>query len=503
MIRICKVFLLLVCLGATISCSNSQNLKLEKNVVETLNKYAQCLMDADSELIKEITDEKFRLGVYDEPIASYMFDAFLKSVEAADSVYWGELQKDGSHFFCDVFYVYGAKEVHSQVTFSDKGKLLLSDWLDKKGFNLDRKEPSVLVASIPFEVREDKIFIKARLNDTDRELNMIFDTGADGMALLTSLQDECGVKITRSQTTSVPGGQMQVNLSEGNNLVLDSLVIPRQNLVLFETIAKGVDGIIGGSNFFRQYITEMDFDNHVIRLYKHGAFTAPEKYKSSFMKYATGVPTVPFHIYKDDHVFESEFIFDTGAGYEAILFGSGMKELQEDSIMQRIPARYYSYNQSVGYKSKIAIGQVDSITFTNMCFKDVYFAMEPYNESSHGRHQVMGSIGIKSLIKFNWIIDLTAYKVYSAPNKRTHLAENFVLDSHLIGYVREQLRVLRPVDEQKDCQLHSGDFILSINGVEAQELTTDRLADMLQGEKVELLIFSVEDKMKKNVVLMQ
>ncbi len=495
-----KTSLFLLFLTCTIACKGKQDKKLQTE--ETLETYKECLTTSNKELIKDVVAEEFRLGIYEGANALHMFEAFLDGVKAPDSIYWEGLQQDGDELYCEVYYKDGEKLSNSRVTFSESGKLLFSDLLDQKVFRMHRRKESKYVTAVPFEVKNDKIIIKARLNNTDKVLNMLFDTGADGMALVKDLQEACNVKITSQQSTRVPGGEMQVEKSNGNLLQLDSITIPRQNLVLFKAIAPGIDGIIGGRSFFGGYITELDFDKHEIRLYEQGKFSIPESYKASDMRYDNGVPTVSFDIYKDTSLFKSEFIFDTGAGYEAILFGVGMKELAKDSILKVITPEFYSYNYSVGYRSRISIGKVDSLVFTNMCFENTYLAMEAYNENNHGRHKVNGSIGIKALRRFNWIIDLTNYKIYSAPNKQTFLPMDFVLDGHMLGYVGEELRVLRPVKKTDGAKIKVGDVVVSINGLDPLTLDSKKLNELLNGNPVNLLLWNADgDKENREVTL--
>lgn len=461
---------------------------IELGSEQTMQLYRQCLVNADKSLINKIASTDFRAGVYQQPISKDMFVSFLRLMQMPDSLYWDDLQQAGDESFRMVHYVFADKKTSSRVYFAPDGKLLFSDWIDQQGLGLSRKKASTFVASVPFEYEGGKIIITAKLNDSDKPLRMLFDTGADGMALTKSLQEVCGVQITNEQSANVPGGQVQVSKSDNNTLVLDSLSIPRQSLVLFEHIAKGIDGIIGGANLFRNYITAMDFENKQINLYSLGDFNAPDGYHASNMAYAGGVPTVPFHIYKDEHHFESEFIFDTGAGYSAILFGSGMKRLESDSISKFVTPQYYSYNQSLGGRTKISIGQTDSIAFAGISFSNANLAMEPYSEKNHARHHVLGSIGIKSLSRFDWIVDLVSYQIYTKENSFSELPMDFVFQGWLLGYEGNNLKVLLPVSQERMESLQVGDEILSFGKCNPSAMTADKLNKELQKKKINLQI---------------
>ena len=486
--KFCLYILLLI---STAINSLGLQAQTNKTIKQTLQNYKQCLQNSDKKLIGHIVDNSFRIGIYQQPIAGTMFATFLSMMQAPDSVYWSKISKDDKGKYCMVHYTFGNQMVSSQVRFSDSGRLLFSDWLDEKGFGMYRRKPSTYVTSVPFKLFNGKIFIKARLNNSETQLNMLFDTGADGMALRTDLQDKCNVKISRDHTANVPGGQVQTKISEGNSLVLDSLTIPHQNLVLFDKMGKNVDGIIGGVSLFKNYIVEVDFEKELIRLYSHGAFNVPDEYRPCEMTYANGVPTIPFYIYKDGRRFDSNFIFDTGAGYEAILFGSGMKQLAKDSIGKHIPALYHSYNYSVGHKSEIIVGQTDSVKLANMAFKKLNLAMEPYRKENHGRHNVLGSIGIKTLKRFNWIVDLTDYKIYSKPNRDSSLPMAFALNGYLFEYLGKHLRIMRNLNKQEDKTddlLKPGDYILKFDNIPVLQLTSSTLEILRKKAKVKLTV---------------
>ena len=66
--------------------------------------------------------------------------------------------------------------------------------------------PSKLQAKIPFETEHGSIILKVRLNNNSRILRLLFDTGADGMAIDQSTADSIGLKISRKQNATVVGG---------------------------------------------------------------------------------------------------------------------------------------------------------------------------------------------------------------------------------------------------------------------------------------------------------
>ncbi|MDR3297399.1 MAG: aspartyl protease family protein, partial [Prevotellaceae bacterium] len=55
---------------------------------------------------------------------------------------------------------------------------------------------------IPFERDSSSIVVHLQLNNSQRSLRFLFDTGADGMALRKSLADSLGIEPTRQNDVS-------------------------------------------------------------------------------------------------------------------------------------------------------------------------------------------------------------------------------------------------------------------------------------------------------------
>lgn len=472
-------------------CGIAQNIDQE---FETLNAYKSCLLKGDKSIIKDFVSKDFRLGVYQAPMATNFFGDFIDNVGKPNTMYWDAVTENKGQRTCTVHYVYGDKEEISNVVFSSDGKLLYSDYLDTKGFNFNRYGASQKIAAFPFVYNNGSIILKAKLNDSDRVLNMLFDTGADGLALKSDLQEEIGVKITEERKVFVPGGEMTVNYSSGNTLILGDFILKNQNMVMFPKIKTGLDGIIGGSNFFRKYITEVNFDRHEIILYSFGESDFFKDYNTTTFRYSEGVPTVPITINSGGNTFESEFILDAGAGYQAIMFGSGTHLQDEKLLIKSMTPLFNTYNISVGHKTPVQIGLTDSICFAGLTFKKPSLAVESYEEGRHKGHNVLGSIGIQFLRRFNWVIDLNTYNLYTKMNPETVLPLDFVINDYLIGFINNTLVVKRNLttengtDASDKDPLKLWDRIISIDGKSSTELDASLISEIQQKENLKFQV---------------
>ncbi len=461
-----------------------------------LKDYKDAIMKKDKAMFIKFADSDFRIGVYEGDMAKYYAEYILSRSTLPDSLYFGKRYKCDNYIKQEVHYCYsGGKERISSITFSEKGKILFSDFFDEI-FNFRRFKESVKVGEIPFVYENESIIIETRLNGSNKVFKMLFDTGADGMALVKSLKDEANVKTVEKRSTKLPGGTMSVDFSRGNSVIIGNIKLVNQNMVMFPRIKKGCDGIIGGSNLFRSYITEVDFDKQKIILYSFGKFKPTEEYNQADLSYHDGMPNLKLQIFSDKHCFNTEFIMDTGAGYEAIMFGPGTKGQNKELLDKHIPSLYSLYNYSVGHKSRIRIAKTDSISFAGLNFPASTIAIEPYDIYKHRGHSVKGSIGIKLLRRFNWIVDLTSHKLYTTANKYSRLPMDFVIKGFMFGYEGDKLMVKFYLNHYgpKSVEIEDGDEVLEINGIDVKLLTHEKLNDILHGSKVKLKLLRKDKK---------
>ncbi len=471
---------------------------------KTLEYYKEAIMNSDKKMFIKFADSDFRIGVYEGYFAKYYAEYVLSHSDLPDSLYFGKRYNCDNYIKQEVYYCYsGSKERMSTITFSHNGKILFSDLFDEI-FSFNRFGESVKVGEIPFIYENEGIIIEARLNGSSKVFKMLFDTGADGMALVKGLKEEANVTTAEKRNTKLPGGAMSVDFSKGNYVSMGNIRLVNQNMVMFPRMKKGCDGIIGGSNLFRSYITEVDFDKQKIILYSFGKFKPTEEYAEAGLNYSDGMPNLKLQIFSNNNCFNTEFIMDTGAGYEAIMFGPGTKEQNYELLDKHIPSLYYSYNYSLGHKSRIRVARTDSICFANLSFPSATIAIEPYDINKHKEHTVKGSIGIKSLRRFNWIVDLASYKFYTTDNKYSSLPMDFVINGFMFGYDGEKLMVKYYLDKSnlKSVDIENGDEVLKINGIDAKALTYKKLNKIMKGSNVKLNLLRKGKKQSVKLVLL-
>jgi len=271
------------------------------------------------------------------------------------------------------------------------------------------------VISIPFEVENGSIVLTVTLNNSHQPLHLLFDTGADGIALTQGMADTLGLQVTRKQSTSVVGGNMDISISENNTIHLDTFAIGGQSIALFKTLKHGVDGIIG-NNIAKRFIVKVDFDTKQLSLYNFGNY-----------KYEPGGTTVSFTLSKGLIILTctlcltagqsdtGQFVFDSGASYGLICFRPFVRK-NRLLVSGFIPESSGS-TTSMGITTPTFTGKAVSFTVSNLT---------PINNlpvtlmAGSGQDEAWqpgfdGSIGIKFINHYNFTINMQRSEIYFKP----------------------------------------------------------------------------------------
>jgi hypothetical protein len=336
------------------------------------------------------------------------------------------------------------------------------------------------VAVIPFEFRNDKIIIKLKINDSPRVLNMLFDTGADGVGMKKEVADAIGLKETRKQLAQVVGGSTEIIISAGNTLHFDTLQIKNQSIGIFPAYKDDMDGLFG-ANFLRNFITYIDFDHSVINLYKFGKINYPEGGTKVPLDYTTGLPGIQGKVkLNSGKEIQANFHFDTGAGYPLIFFGPSVKqnELDKDFAVQ-----FKSTTYSLGHETATLNGIIDLLELGEYIVPHFTGTLQGYIDgmATIGKNND-GSLGIKIISKFNCFLNLPAKEFYLIPNKSFNNPIDFWLNKNEFGFVDGQLIIKQAsTSSQYDQSVpQRNDAVLSINGIRSDEFKDLKIIKQLE-----------------------
>lgn len=291
--------------------------------------------------------------------------------------------------------------------------VMLLTMLTRMSFAQQSKE----LAIIPFEDHNGTIILTVKLNDFPRPLKLLFDTGADGMALSKSLADSVGLKVSRTQNASVVGGTMEISVSQGNTVHLGNFDFKNQSIAIFKEMHRETDGIIGNT-LAKNYITKVDYDKKEIRLYSFGDYT--------YEKGGTSVPfTIPSGVFilpgtlsiTADQPHAGSFVFDTGASYSLICFRPFVK--QNKLLVSGFQSESHGSTTSMGMTTPTFSGKAQSFSFAGMpAVKNMLVTlMAGGGQSESWNPGFDGSIGVKLISRYNFTINMAKKEIYFNPNQ--------------------------------------------------------------------------------------
>lgn len=455
------VFFVILIFSCTIYAQNS----IQKSI-KTFEKAFQNKSYAE---MKDLLAPQFTVGVGDSSSNEFYLNGIFKAFPALDSIQVGKSVAIKNETFVLVDFCFKGKEKKpSQIVFNSENKMLYVTFFDSL-YKVDRHAQVKEVASIPFEIIENGIAIKIKLNKADREFLMLFDTGADGMALNPDSAYKAGVVVTKSKSASVVGGSQQVQYSADNTIYIGDQVLKNQGLVIFPK--HGIYDGLFGANLLRNYITSVNFDTMTIDLYNFGNFKYWGKAKPLVFDYKSGLPVVKMNLtFEDKKTVEGSFTFDTGAGYDLIAYGPFN---HKNNLEASLKTEYNSVNFSLGKQTKIVGGAIPNVAINGNNFPNVTIALQEYDEANKSWAFADGSLGIDLIKRFNFIIDLLHKTVYLEPNKNFKKTSSFYLSGLNLDFDENQnLLVKRIIDQENEDlkKVKIGAKVTQINDFEAKDL---------------------------------
>lgn len=277
--------------------------------------------------------------------------------------------------------------------------------------------PSKLKVKIPFESENGSIILTVKINGNPRPLKLLFDTGADGMAVSQALADSIGLKVSRKQKASVVGGSMDISVSTGNVVHLDAFDVPDQSIAIFKEMYKGTDGIIGNV-IARNYVIKVDFDKKEFSLYDFDGYEYDATGSTVPITMPSGLFIIPGTLsVTPGNAHQAEFVFDTGAAYHLICFRPFVKKNR--LLVNGFKPESHGSTTSMGITTPTYSGKAASFSFSGMpLIKEMPVTlMAGGGQSEDWEPGFDGSIGTGLISRYNFTINLRKKEIRFAANK--------------------------------------------------------------------------------------
>ncbi|WP_316817652.1 retropepsin-like aspartic protease [Pedobacter nyackensis] len=332
------------------------------------------------------------------------------------------------------------------------------------------------VARIPFESDNGTIILTVKLNDFPRPLRLLFDTGADGMAVAQPLADSIGLKVSRTQKASVVGGTMDISVSEGNIVHMGDFDFKNQSIAIFKEMYKGNDGIMG-NQIARKYITKIDYDKKEMVLYSFGDYQYEKAGASVPFTIPSGLFIIPGSLrITTEPGHKGDFVFDTGASYSLICFRPFVKK--NKLLVSGFKSEYSGSTTSMGMTTPTFSGKASDFTLSDMSplINLPVTLMAGGGQSESWNPGFDGSIGVRLISRYNFTINMQKKEIHLSPNKTYNYPYDFVIGGYLFGFNLEgELEVISLIaSENPKVSLTAGVKVKTLNGLTAKMLLKDR-----------------------------
>lgn len=374
----------------------------------------QAIIEKDIEYFKENVSDQFSVSIATMPNAIRYANQVIETDNKIDSVRISSFDNiiySNNKLFLPVLFYRQGNIANSQIVLDKQLRLVRIDYFDNL-YGMNRDEPAKLKATIPFSFENNAIIIKLSINDSNRALRFLFDTGADGMAITREIADEIGLTTNRSHNASVVGANQKISISANNTIHIDSLTIPQQNIAIFDEIGSH-DGIIG-LNLAQMYIVRVDFDNQNILLYSLGKMEAEHAEVQIPIEVPYGVIQIAskLNLVGKEEI-AGDFILDTGAGFHVVAFSPFVRK----NRLLLSGFKYESTNSmlSMGHTTMVYHGKAELFSFGGLEFLDFPISLQASAGNDDWNPGVAGSIGIELLKRYNFTINLVDKKLGFTP----------------------------------------------------------------------------------------
>ncbi|MFY0603399.1 MAG: aspartyl protease family protein [Flavobacteriaceae bacterium] len=352
---------------------------------------------------------------------------------------------------------------------------------------------SAQVAQIPFETKDNgHIYLKVKVNDSDKVLNFVFDTGATSDLLDIKTSKSLGLKPNYQQSVEGAGGSKTYDIILNQQLHLEKgISIDNTNLVLtdlssfHELSDRGFYGIIGYS-LIRKFITKIDYETNELILYKKLNEVNLSGYKAIPFKFGNGIPIPQFDIsitLKNGETFSGRILFDSGAGLTLSVNTpfSKQKRLSEKSGKSIV-----SKSQNLSRTSISEEVAISSLTIGGYEFKDLTITLSNDTSGVSAYPNYLGIMGAKIIQRFNVVLDYSSKRLYIKPNRKFDSAFEFPVSGIRLKNIEGKIIVDDVVDSSQAYKLglRKGDQVIAVNDTKSKEVSTFRRMLKKEGKEV-------------------
>lgn len=363
-------------------------------------------------------------------------------------------------------------------------------------------------ATIPFDLVNKHMVIKVKVNNS-RPLSFVLDTGDQFAIIDLELAKRIGLTLGGEVKVGGAGAAMQsgafvkdasftISQLPGFSQRL-TMALPTRSLA--PRLGQDFDGIIG-SEFIEQFVVEVDYINHELKLHdkKSFSYTGPGEIVPIQLRHGHPIldaTVTPF----ENTPFKGKFVLDLGAGLALALYSPFVKNKQLlRSNIKTIPSLG---GAGAGGETVGEIGRVLELNIGRFKISQPITLFSQDKAGAFADATLSGNIGARIASKFRLFLDYDRKQIIFEPNKNfdqpfDQAQSGMSLVAEGDDYRIFRVRRLLENSPASEAGLQQDDIIESINGESAKQFTLSRLNEMFEKtERYKLTIRRNEATLEK------
>ncbi|MCP4459256.1 MAG: PDZ domain-containing protein [Cytophagales bacterium] len=384
-------------------------------------------------------------------------------------------------------------------------KLITLGFLSLSGILFAQKP----LTTTPLVLFGDHIFIHLSVDGSD-PLDFIFDTG-DGLTVIdTEVAISLNLQLNHTKKETSAQGTIKGTLIDHNYIKLNDILL-EEDIQVYATsldhlelsIGRNIDGIIG-YDLLQHYGVMIDYTNSKFNLYDGETFNYTgigEKLSMGLEKFSPFI--VATTTLNNGETITGQYFVNTGAG-TTVDFNT--KFANTNGIVDKTGNHYsylvkgLSYDETLHYE-----GRVQQFQFGKIHYENLPIGISQVKKGIQGHKKMAGIIGNRILKNFNVIFDYTNESIYF----ERHVKNSNIFQVNACGFEiqldkdAENVIVHRvyEIGPARGAGLKEGDKLISVNGVNAAEMTIPELNRLLNEAGTSVEIITKGYRMEKKVTL--
>lgn len=342
-------------------------------------------------------------------------------------------------------------------------------------------------ARIPFELNDNHIFLQGRVNDSE-PLWFVLDTGSSNSVMNADRARELGLKTRGGFQATGAGGTVASGVASDitfklGDVLIDDLNVGVVPLNSLEDVAGRRMDVVLGSDLFKHFVVEIDYESKHLNLYEPKNFVYKGAGEILPLTFSNNHPYVRARVaLPGREAIEGEFIVDLGANAALTLLPSFIEKYR---ILKSVAKTIITSGRGVGGEVEMPVGRVNSLQLGRFRFDNPVTGFP--QRGTFGREGKAGNIGAAMMRRFKVIFDYSRQRMMLEPNK--NYAEPFEFDMSGLQLITDSpvfksVKVRRVIENSPAAEagIKPDDEIMTINGRPAAAYRLMQLREMLKHE---------------------